>query len=349
MKDTKSYSGYIKIGLIVISLGVLIGGYFSYTYYKGFFKGNVTSNEEYLYIHTGWTFEDVARTIADLEVVSDTSTFRWAAEKMNYPARVKAGKYRLEAGMNNRTLINKLGGGFQEPVRLRFDNIRLKEDFAGLLSRQLEPDSVAFINMLNEQTLIDSLGFTAQNFFGMFIPNTYEFYWNTSVERFTERMHNEYKRFWTDERREKASSLNMSPQEVSTLAAIVKGEALHVDEMPAIAGLYINRLRKGMLLQADPTVIFANNDFTIRRVLFRHLRKDSPYNTYIYAGLPPGPIMMPSISSIDAVLNYQKHSYLYMCAKDDFSGYHNFAVTLAEHNVNARKFQQALNERNIKQ
>ncbi|HWL00047.1 MAG TPA: endolytic transglycosylase MltG, partial [Parapedobacter sp.] len=191
-------------------------------------------------------------------------------------------------------------------------------------------------------------GFDSANFLSMFVPNTYELYWNTTTEQFADRMHNEYEKFWNDERRQKAETINLNPQEVAVLASIVKGEALHTDEMPAIAGLYLNRLRKGMLLQADPTVIFANNDFTIRRVLYRHLRTDSPYNTYLYRGLPPGPIMMPSIAAIDAVLNYQQHDYIYMCAKDDFSGYHNFAVTQAEHNINARKFQQALNERNIK-
>ncbi|MBW5343122.1 endolytic transglycosylase MltG, partial [Escherichia coli] len=164
------------------------------------------------------------------------------------------------------------------------------------------------------------------------------------IDRFSK----EYDKFWNADRKAKAAALNMTPKEISVLASIVKGEALHVDEMPAIAGLYINRLKRGMLLQADPTVIFANNDFTIRRVLNRHLTIDNPYNTYRYKGLPPGPIMMPSIASIDAVLNYKQHEYIYMCAKDDFSGYHNFAKTVAEHQINARKFQQALDARNIK-
>jgi len=239
-------------------------------------------------------------------------------------------------------------GGLQEPVKLRFQNIRLKEDFAGFLATQLEPDSLSFINLLNSDTVAQKYGFNRDNFFDMFIPNTYEFFWNTSTTDFFERMNKEYKVFWNDERLAKAKALDLTPIKVSNLAAIVKGEALHVDEMPKIAGLYINRLRKGMLLQADPTVIFANEDFTIRRVLNKHLRTDSPYNTYIYRGLPPGPIMMPSIAAIDAVLNYQQHGYVYMCAKDDFSGYHNFANTMAEHLVNARKFQKALDERNIK-
>ena len=346
--EKKKKKGLLNILLVLVVAAIVAGGVVAYKYYKGFFVPNVTDAEEYLYIYSHWDFEDVMTNIGELHLVEDTASFRWAANKMDYPNRVKAGKYRLEPDMNNRTLINKLGGGIQEPVKLRFENIRLKENFAAHLAQQLEPDSIAFINLLNDESLAASYGFDTANFFSMFVPNTYEFYWNTSAERFIERMQQEYEKFWNEQRREKAAGLNLSLQEVSTLASIVKGEALHVDEMPTIAGLYINRLRKGMLLQADPTVIFANNDFTIRRVLYRHLRTDSPYNTYLYRGLPPGPIMMPSIASIDAVLNHQQHNYIYMCAKDDFSGYHNFAVTQAEHSINARKFQQALNERNIK-
>ncbi len=338
----------LKITLAVTVVIVAIGGIIAYKYYKGFFSPNVTANTDYLYIYSHWDFEDVIHSMGELHAVDDTASFRWAANKMEYPARLKPGKYKLDPGMNNRTLINKLGGGFQEPVKLRFENVRLKENLAAVFANQLEPDSIAFINVLNNDSLAASYGFDTENFFGMFIPNTYEVYWNTSTVAFTKRMHEEYQKFWNDERKEKATNLNLTPQQVSVLASIVKGEALHTDEMPTIAGLYLNRLQKGMLLQADPTVIFANHDFTIRRVLYKHLRTDSPYNTYLYRGLPPGPIMMPSISSIDAVLNYRQHSYLYMCAKEDFSGYHNFAVTQAEHNINARKFQQALNERNIK-
>lgn len=347
MKKVKK-GGLLKIILAVSAAVVVVGCIIAFKYYRGFFAPNVTANAEYLYIYSHWDFEDVIHNIGELHLVDDTATFRWAAKKMEYPGRVKPGKYKLDPGMNNRTLINKLGGGFQEPVKLRFENVRLKENLAAVLANQLEPDSIAFINLLNNDSLARSYGFDAENFFSMFIPNTYEFYWNTSADAFAKRMHEEYQKFWNKERTEKAANLNLTPQQVSVLASIVKGEALHTDEMPTIAGLYLNRLQKGMLLQADPTVIFANNDFTIRRVLYRHLRTDSPYNTYLYRGLPPGPIMMPSISSIDAVLNYQQHNFLYMCAKEDFSGYHNFAVTQAEHNINARKFQQALNERNIK-
>ncbi|SEN49571.1 UPF0755 protein [bacterium A37T11] len=332
----------------VVFAVLLAGGVVAYKMYIRFLAPSVTESQPYLYIHTGTSFEEVMQELAQKNIVEDTASFHWAANWMKYPSRVKPGKYKLSKGMNNRRLINMLGGGFQEPVHLRFQNIRLKEEFAGFLGTQLEPDSIAMINMLNSDSLAAAYGFTTENFFCMFIPNTYEFFWNTSATDFFERMHTEYQKFWTDERMNKARDLNLSPIQVSILASIVKGEALHTDEMPAIAGLYLNRLRKGMLLQADPTVIYATHDFSIRRVLFKHLRTESPYNTYIYKGLPPGPIMMPSIASLDAVLNHQQHDYLYMCAKDDFSGYHNFARTEAEHLINARKFQQALNERNIK-
>jgi len=347
MEKTKKHR-LLKITLAVVVLVVSVGSWVAYKYYRGFFAPNVTADSEYLYIYSHWGFEDILHSMGELHALKDTASFRWAANKMEYPTHIKPGKYRLEPDMNNRTLINRLRGGFQEPVKLRFENVRLKENLASILANQLEPDSIAFSALLNNDDLAASYGFDPANFFGMFVPNTYEIYWNTSTEAFAKRMHEEYQKFWNDERTQKAEALNLTPQQVSVLASIVKGEAMHTDEMPTIAGLYLNRLKKGMLLQADPTVIFANQDFTIRRVLYKHLRTDSPYNTYLYRGLPPGPIMMPSIASIDAVLNYRPHDYIYMCAKDDFSGYHNFAVTQAEHAINARKFQQALNERNIK-
>lgn len=347
-KKTNKKRSIIRILLIVLAVITLLAGYWGFRFYSAYFRSNVTDAQEYIYVHTGWTFEDVLNEITEKGMVENTNTFRWAAEQMDYPTRVKAGKFRLEPGMNNRTLINRLGGGMQEPVRIRFESLRHKEELAGLIAAQLEADSAALLNLLNDETKAEQYGFTAENFFAMFIPNTYEFYWNTSAEQFVERMNKEYNRFWNEDRLAKAQALEMSPAEVSILASIVRGEAIHNSEMPTIAGLYINRLRRGMRLQADPTVIFANNDFTIRRVLYVHLTKDSPYNTYLYGGLPPGPINLPSIAAIDGVLNYQKHNYIFMCAKEDFSGYHSFAVTQAEHNINARRFQRALNERNIK-
>lgn len=343
--EKKQSAKWLKsaIGFLLLTL-IFVG----WKAYQTFLGASVTANQEYLYVNTNDSYEAVLKKIEDQKIVEDISLFDFVAKRMNYPSAIKAGRYKLQVGMSNRKLIGNLRGGYQEAIKFRFENIRLKENFAGLLGKNLEADSIAFEQLLQNDSLASSYGFTSDNFFVMFIPNTYEIYWNTAPVKIIDRFHEEYQRFWTSERKEKAAKLNLTPQEVSILASIVKGEALHKDEMPAIAGLYLNRLSKGMLLQADPTVIFANNDFTIRRVLNRHLTIDNPYNTYKFKGLPPGPIMLPSISAIDAVLNYKAHEYIYMCAKDDFSGYHNFAVTVAEHQVNARKFQQALDARNIK-
>lgn len=336
---------WLGISLMII---VCIGGFVTWKGYQIFLGSSVTDAQPYLYVYTNDTYEDVLHRVRTDKIVKDPNEFDYVAKAMNYPEKINPGKYKLTPGMNNRTLVGNLRGGYQEPVKLRFANIRLKENLAGLLGDNFQADSAQFSALLNNEALAEQYGFTSDNFYTMFIPNTYEIYWNTSPDKVIERLNEEYKKFWTPERLEKAKALNLTPQEVSILASIVRGEALHNDEMPMIAGLYLNRLKKGMLLQADPTVIYANNDFTIRRVLNKHLTIDNPYNTYRYKGLPPGPINMPPIVAIDAVLNPAKHEYIYMCAKEDFSGYHAFATNVSEHLINARKFQKALDERNIK-
>ena len=335
------------LGIISI-IALCIVAFVGFKAYKLFLGTSVTGNEKYLYIYTNDTYNDVLNRIKEQKIVHDHEGFDFVAKRMNYPSNVKPGRYRLLQGMGNRRLIGDLRGGYQEAVELKFANIRLKENFAAFLGKRFEADSAQFIAVLNDAQIAQKNGFDTDNFYAMFIPNTYEIYWNTTPEKIIERLHDEYKKFWNTERLDKAKRQNLTPIEVSILASIVRGEALHTDEMPMIAGLYLNRLKKGMLLQADPTVIFANNDFTIRRVLNRHLTIDNPYNTYRYKGLPPGPINMPPIVAIDAVLNPTQHEYIYMCAKEDFSGYHAFATTMTEHMVNARKFQKALDERNIK-
>jgi UPF0755 protein len=348
-QQQKPTSGRFKkfiIAFVVIIVLALAGT--GVIYYLKYFGPNVTDNEDYLYIKTGSTYQDVYKTIQDQHIVNDTTSFNWSAINMKYPGRIKAGKYRLEKGMSNRALINRLASGTQEPVKVTIKNLRLKEQFAGFLATKLEPDSMAMIMLLDSASFVEKYGFNTDNVYTMFLPDSYEFYWNTSPQKFFDKMYANYQKFWTPGRKAKAEAINLSPIQVSILASIVDAEALHDDEMPAIAGLYLNRLRTNRKLQADPTVIFATGDFTIKRVLNRYLLTNSPYNTYLYTGLPPGPIMMPSQNAVNAVLNYQKSDYIYMCAKEDFSGYHNFAVTEADHLVNARKFQQALNERNIK-
>lgn len=244
-------------------------------------------------------------------------------------------------------VIRMLRAGNQTPVKLTFNNVRTKEDLAGRISQQLMMDSTLLVNALNDPEKIKELGFDTYTLSALFIPNTYEIYWDTSIDNFLKRMRKEYDRFWNDERRSKAEKIGLSPIQVATLASIVEEEATYIDEYPIVAGLYLNRLKRGMRLEADPTVKFAVGDFTLRRILFRHLEVESPYNTYKNGGLPPGPIRIPSIQAIEGTLSPQQHNYLFMCAKDDLSGRHNFATTHAEHARNAARYQRALNERGI--
>jgi UPF0755 protein len=343
---TKS-SSLKKFIVALVVIIVIALGFTCFFYYMRYYGPNVTDKEQYLYIHTGATFDDVYKTIRDKGIVKDTATFHWAANNMDYASRVKAGRYRLHDGMSNRKLINMLASGEQEPVTLSFNNLRLEKQFAGYVSKKIEPDSASIMHLLDSTSFLQQYNLTKDDAYVVFLPNTYQLYWNTTPEKFFKKMYASYERFWTAERKQKAAALNLTQAQVSILASIVDAEALHDDEMPTIAGLYLNRLRKGMKLESDPTVIFAKQDFTIHRVLNRDLAVESPYNTYQHTGLPPGPIMMPSINAINAVLDYIPSNYLYMCAKADFSGYHAFASTVAEHLANARKYQQALTSRHI--
>jgi UPF0755 protein len=348
MEEQKK-SGSVKKYIIALTAVIIIAlGLTGVFYYLKYFGANVTDKQEYLYIHTGATYQDVYKTVRDEGIVKDSASFNWAAQNMKYTTRVKPGRYHLVGGMSNRRLINMLASGSQEPVILNFHNLRLKEEFSGFVSKKIEPDSASIIRLLDSTDFLKQYGFTPDNVYAMFIPNTYQVYWNNTPEKFFKRMYANYEKFWTPERKQKAAAIGLSPIQVSILASITDAEALHDDEMPTIAGLYLNRLKKGMKLESDPTVIFAKQDFTIKRVLNKYLSFDSPYNTYLHTGLPPGPIMMPSVNALNSVLDYKKTDYIYMCAKADFSGYHAFATNVADHLVNAHKFQEALNERNIK-
>lgn len=347
-KSHISFAGKIIISVLVI---LLISGVFAaYKIYHAIFEPNVYLGERkttHLYIPTGSNFRDVKNLLYQQGMIINTHTFEWMAEKKNYVNQVKPGRYLIQKNMGNNELINLLRSGQQDPVKMTFNNIRTKNDLAGVIGRQLEADSMSIIQILQNSILIDQYGHNTETAALLFIPNTYEFFWNTSAEQLLERMHREYKQFWNADRLEKAAKLNLSPQQVGILASIVQQETSKNDELPRVAGVYINRLRRNMLLQADPTLIFAWNDFTIRRVLNRHKEIDSPYNTYKYPGLPPGPIALPNPRSIDGVLNYEKHEYLFFCAREDFSGYHAFARTYQQHLVNARRYQEALNKRRI--
>ena len=313
------------------------------------FRSNTNKqfDQGYLYIPTGSNLDDVVAIIKAQQILNNTESFKWVASKMNFK-NIKPGKYKITKGLSNIELVRLLRSGKQEPIKLTFQNIRLKTDFAGYIGKNFEIDSSAFLNMIDSIDLVRQYGFDEETIFCMFIPNTYELYWNTSKEKFFERMQKEYVKFWHTERLAQAKAIGLSPVQVSILASIVDQEALLNREMVRIAGVYMNRLNRGIKLEADPTVIFANGDFTVKRVLYKLLQKDSPYNTYKYIGLPPGPICMPSVAAIDAVLHFEKHNYIYFCAKEDFSGLHNFASNVTEHQMNARKFQQALNNRGIK-
>lgn len=336
-----------KIILVVVLAVLLVAAYFGIQFYSVYFAPNVTGKQAYIYIRTGESYNSFLKNLASKSVVKSIDRFEEAAEKMNLARALKPGRYAVIEGMNNRTLINKLKAGNQDPVQLKFQNIRKKENFAAYLAKHLEADSAAFMQVLDSAALVEKYGFTTENVYTLFIPNTYEFYWNISPAAFFEKMQQQYDQFWTATRKAKAEKLKLTPIQVTILASIVDWEALYDKEMPTIAGLYLNRLNRGILLQADPTVIFANDDYTVKRVTGNLLRIDSKYNTYKYAGLPPGPIMMPSINAIDAVLNREENNYIYMCAKEDFSGYHAFAETKEQHEINARKYRAALNQRKI--
>ena len=327
-----------------------IGGVLGYSYYQKIYSPNVKLNNTntYLYIPTGSNFDDVISILNREKIVVDISSFEWLSEVKEYKDKVKPGKYRIANNMSNNELVNLLRSGKQEPVKLVLRGYRIKENLASKVGANLESDSASIMELFNSRAFSEKYGFNPENILVMIIPNTYEFNWNTSPEEFFDRMAKEYKSFWTEDRKEKAHNAGLTQADASVLASIVQQETIKTDEMPDVAGVYINRLHKGMRLQADPTVVFAVGDFTLRRVLKKHLAVESPYNTYLHEGLPPGPICIPWPKSIDAVLNYTKHQYLFFCAKEDFSGYHNFARTGAEHERNAARYRQALNKRKIK-
>jgi UPF0755 protein len=334
-----------KYVIIGVTVALVIAGLRAWQLFGYIFNPNV-KNDYVLYVTKGTTFDSVLDSLEKNDALLDLKAFRWVARKKDYHHVVRPGRFHFKQGMNNNEMVNILRAGLQEPVDLIFNNIRTPEQLAGVVSTYLQADSASVLELFTPGTA-GKYGFAPETFISMFIPNTYEFYWTTSAKEFADRMKVEHERFWNEERRKKAEALGLTPQEVSTLASIVQEETVKADEKARVAGVYINRLRRGMLLQADPTVKYAVGDVTLRRILFSHLEIDSPYNTYKNAGLPPGPITFPEISSIDAVLNFEEHDYYYFCARDDFSGYHAFARTNAEHNINAEKYRRALNEQKI--
>ena len=336
---------WIVIAFIIAVVG---GGFRGVQLYRYIFEPNINTPGSII-IPLNATYEQVLDSLKRHDIILDYNAFNWVAKRKNYAKLIKPGKYLLDKGLNTNEILNMLRSGNQQPVQVTFNNLRFITELAGEISRYIQPDSLELLKKFTDPATFEKYGFTEATFHCMFIPNTYEFYWTTTADQFLERMSMEYKRFWNEERRNKADVLGLTPEEVMTVASIVQEESNKKDEKPIIAGLYLNRIKRGMPLQADPTVKFALGNFHIKRVLNSHLAIDSPYNTYKYPGLPPGPINFPEIASIESVLNAAKTPYLYMCAREDFSGYHNFAKTLSAHNENARKYRDALNANDIMQ
>lgn len=303
--------------------------------------------EAFLLIRTGWEFPQVMAELRRQGWIQNEASFQWTAEKIGYPEKVKPGRYQLIEGMNNFQLVRLLASGRQTPVKLTFNKFRTLDTFVSAVCKKLEADSSELMHFLTDDVYLRPFGLNPNNSLSLFLPNTYEFYWNTSASKFIGKMEEAHKKFWTAERREAAKRQGLTQTEVMILASIVEEESENKQERPIIAGVYLNRLKLPMVLQADPTVRFAWQDFTIKRVTGKHIAIQSEYNTYRQQGLPPGPICIPSISSIEAVLHPSNHKYLYFCASDKLNGTHNFAETYAMHQQNARKYQAELDRRGI--
>jgi len=335
----------ILIPLIVFS--TLLSTTSVYTY-QMLFSPNFLINhpDKMIIIDDDTDFKGLTNQLIEDTLLNDVISFSFLSKLMKYSENIKEGAYKVKMNMSNYDLISMLRAGNQTPINITFSYSRKINDLAQKISEKLKISEKDLMDFITENSQ-SNYGFDNQNIIGMFLPDTYEVYWDITPKNLLDKMKSEYDKFWNSERTTKLERVNLSKNEVITLASIVASETNKIDEANRIAGVYINRLRKNMLLQADPTLIYAANDFSIRRVLNKHKKIKSPYNTYMNKGLPPGPIRLSPKKYIDAVLNFENHRFIFFCAKDDFSGYHEFAITLSEHNKNARKFQRALNKRKI--
>jgi UPF0755 protein len=333
-----------KFKLVLFLVGSVLLISFTFYAYQIIYLSNilVERDNKVFVVHPGTTYRKVLEDLGKGNYVNDMVSFSFLARLSGYDKNIMSGRFLLRSGMTNLEAIKVLKSGKQEPVKITFSYVRLKSELAEKLTKNIGVSSDEFEEALDNFVENNKEGFTKENVRAMFLPNTYEVYFNVLPEDLIERMHTEHKKFWNEERTGKAKKIGLTPIEVSILASIVQAETVKQDEAPIIAGLYINRLKKDIALQADPTLVYASGDFSLKRIYNVHKEINSPYNTYKYPGLPPGPINVPQIANIDAVLNFQESNYFYMCAKEDFSGYHNFAANLSEHSVNARKYQKAL-------
>ncbi len=331
----------VALLLLVIAWGISMA--------KRYFYDPVIDERAMVYIYPQWNESQLDSALQEVLVdEAAVTSVKQLLEHYEFDIAKRVGVYELHPDLSARKVALKLAKGSQKPVRVTFNNVRTVDQLAERVAEQLCFSKEDLQIVLHNDSLVKELGFTPATLPAMFLPDTYEFYWTVTPEAFIQKMKREYERFWQGGRKEKAEQLKLTPTEVATLASIVEEETNKADELGKVAALYMNRLRRGMLLQADPTVKFAYGDFSLKRVLNVHLAVESPYNTYRVTGLPPGPIRIPSKRGIDAVLNHKPHNYLYMCAREDFSGYHNFAVTLTEHNRNAARYQRELNRRGIR-
>lgn len=329
--------------VIVVFGGILL----VYSYYALFGNNLTVKDDGILYIKESDDYQTVLSRLNEKGYLQNSSSFHWVARLKRYPEFIKKGRYRIEDGMSNVKLINRLRRGDQEAINFTFNNIRNIHEFARIAQQQLEVDSSALIQKLTDSLYLQSMELTPQSVTVILLPNTYQINWLPTTEQLIERFNKEYKRFWNKSRRAKAIRMGLTPIEVTTLASIIEEETIQPKEFPIIAGVYMNRLQKGIPLSACPTIKYALNDFGLQRILTKHLKIDSPYNTYQKTGLPPGPIRIASTQVIDGVLNYTKHDYLYFCAKSDLSGGHHFSKTLSQHNRYAREYHNVLNRRRI--
>jgi UPF0755 protein len=345
-KKKKQPSAFTKTVTWLGTAAIVVVTYTAYI----LFAPNISPKSDekaYLCIPDSSTFEDVTKLLEKDASVFNMSAFRQTATIFRYGARIRPGRYEIKSSMNNFQLVRILRSGRQTPVRLTFNNIRTKEQLAARLSTQLMADSTSILALMNDSLFLAQYGLNPNTAIALFIPNTYEVFWNLNAKDLFERMNKEYTKFWTDERKAKAAAIPMTPVEVSTLASIVEEETNNKTDRPKVAGLYINRLKTDMPLQADPTLKFAVGDFGLKRLTLKQILFISPYNTYRNHGLPPGPIRVASESGIESVLNYAHHNYIYMCASETFNGEHKFAANWAEHQENAKKYQEKLNALNI--
>ena len=333
----------IILGILVVAVGICAG----LGYYYILAPNTNVKDDGIIYLRDNSPLSQVLDALRRYGYIENTHTPGVVARLKRFTSPVKSGRYKIRDKMNNNELINMFRSGNQYPVYFTFNNMRTLDEFAGKAHEELNTSKEELLTLLKDADVLADLGFDTTTIMAMFIPNTYQIYWNTPALDLLKRMKKEYHRFWNEDRMAKASAIGLSPEQVITLASIIEEETVKAEEYPVIAGVYINRLNRGIKLDACPTLKFVLGDFTISRILDRYLKINSPYNTYMYAGLPPGPIRMASIKVIDSVLNYQKHDYLYFCAKSDFSGYHNFSKTLRQHNIYAREYHQELNKRKI--